>query len=117
MHPSVLAQRRARAMDRIVQAARHLDPEHTESLQPKGIKDPQAAEMMRLEAIADLLERLAVTVVTAEANTDIDPASISTFHSVVPGEGLPAPRLETEPSAENQPETPSKKSAGRKAKK
>jgi hypothetical protein len=64
MHPSILAKRRAQAMDRIVQSARLLDPEHAEALHPKGIKDPATAEMMRLEAIAALLERLG-TVVTA----------------------------------------------------
>jgi hypothetical protein len=92
-------------MDRIVQVAGRLDPEHTEALQPKGVKDPQAADMMRLEAIADLLERLAVTTVTA-----VPPSTPE------PGEGLPAPTLD-EPPAETQPETPSKKSAGRKPKK
>lgn len=72
MHPSILAQRKAKAMDRILQAARVIDPARAEALQPKGVKDPAAAEMMRLEAIADLLDGLrppfeaaVVTAVTA----------------------------------------------------
>jgi hypothetical protein len=62
MHPSVLAKRKAQAMDRIVQAARILDPTRAETLQPTGIKDAQAVEMLRLEAIADLLEGLVLAV-------------------------------------------------------
>ena len=58
MHPSILAQRRALAIDRIVQAVTRLDPERADALRPKGIKDASTADMMFLENVADLVDQL-----------------------------------------------------------
>lgn len=102
MHPSILAKRKADAINRIVTAAgtladRHqLDPARRAALEPKGIKDPAAVEMMRLEGLADLLDNLAaVTVVTApdqESKPQDDP--------------LPPPTLEDFPAHIVEPSEP-----------
>lgn len=73
MHPSILAKRKADAVNRIIQVARSMDPERAEALQPKGIKDPATAEMMRMEAIADLLEHLGTPAVSTETEPADDP--------------------------------------------
>jgi hypothetical protein len=79
MHPSILAKRKADAINRIVVAAgalaevHQLNPERRAALEPKGIKDLAAAEMMRLEGLADLLEELNdVTAVTLEQSNPVD---------------------------------------------
>lgn len=65
MHQSILAKRKAIAMQRIVTRASalvahlELDLAIAEGLQPKGIKDAAVADMMRLERLADLVDRLA----------------------------------------------------------
>jgi hypothetical protein len=99
MHPSILAKRKAQALERIVRAARGLDPEHAEALEPKGVKDPAAAEMMRLEALAEILEGLgpvfeppAVTAVTPEK-----PMPVLDTDKPQP-EDLPEPVLDEEPA-------------------
>src|SRR5687767_8787469 len=97
MHPSILAQRRAQAVNRIVQAARILDPEHAEALEPKGIKDPQAVEMIRLEALADLLERLG-PVFEAPAALAPEPIQDPTVTAVTP-----APMEDPRPTLDDFP--------------
>lgn len=88
MHQSILAQRKATATQRIITQASalaahlDLDPKLAEALQPKGIKDPQVADMLRLEALADLLDRFAadasvtepVSMETAEETKQMDGA-------------------------------------------
>ena len=78
MHQSILAKRRATAVQRIVTKAStlaaflNLDPSLAGALEPKGVKDAQVVDMLRLEALADLMDRIAenagvsepVTVVT-----------------------------------------------------
>lgn len=66
MHPSILAKRKGQAVGNIVRTASALvnhfggDPLLAEALEPKGIKDPAAAEMMRLEALSNLLLWVAI---------------------------------------------------------
>ena len=84
MHQIILVQRKAKALTRIITAAgsladqHQLNPARREALEPKGIKDPAALEMMRLEGLADLLEDLAavdvetVTAVTAEQTQPVE---------------------------------------------
>jgi hypothetical protein len=79
MHPSILAKRKADAINRIVVAAgtlaevHQLNPERRAALEPKGIKDLAALEMMRLEGLASLMEDLvAVTAVTKEQNQPVN---------------------------------------------
>jgi hypothetical protein len=90
MHPSILAQRKAKATNRILVAAEALvkqlalAPALVAGLQPQGVKDPQALEMIRLEGLADLLDQLAlhdgpspdrapVTAVTAPESDSLPP--------------------------------------------
>jgi len=103
MHPSILAKRKAQAMDRIVQAVQSLDPAAAEALQPKGIKDPAAAEMMRLEALAALLDQLAANAgVPAPAVTAVTVGEFIVPAPTPPAaeEELPPPVLEEEPVEE-----------------
>jgi hypothetical protein len=76
MHPSILAKRKAGAINRIVTAAgaladqHKLNPARRAALEPKGIKDLAAVEMMRLEGLAALLEDLAAVDVEAVADDE-----------------------------------------------
>jgi hypothetical protein len=120
MHPTILVQRRAKALNRIFEKAdaliKHLDlsPALTEALQPRGAKDPQVIEMFRLEALADLFDQLAesagvpksaaVTAVTDEGEAESKPAE-ETIPGPVPfTEGLPPPVLEDEAPAAQEEE-------------
>jgi len=122
MHPTILVQRRAQAINRIMAKAealiKHLDldPALIEALQPKGAKDPQVIEMFRLEALANLFDELAisagitepVTVVTADevdAATEPPAADDDTPIPIAMGpDGLPAPTLDEAPTAEEPAE-------------
>jgi hypothetical protein len=110
MHPTILVQRRAVALNRITERAAalvkqlRLDPALSEALRPTGAKDPQVTEMFRLEAVANLFDQLAqsaglpesatVTAVTDEGEVESKPVAES-----IPGpesltEELPPPILE-----------------------
>lgn len=73
MHPTILVQHRAQAINRIMERAAalikriDLDPALLEALQPKGVKDPQVVEMFRLEALANLFDELAFSAGIIEA--------------------------------------------------
>ena len=75
MHQSILAKRKATATQRIITQARalaahlDLDPQLTEALQPKGIKDAQVVDMLRLEALADIMDRFAAQAGVSDAVT------------------------------------------------
>ena len=124
MHPSILIKRKAEALNRILAKAAalvqriKLDPALTDALQPKGIKDPQVLEMMRLEALADLFDQLAwsagideeepAAAVTVVTEPDSKPMEESLPGPVPPGilEELPAPVIEEEePAAEMETES------------
>jgi len=120
MHPSILIKRKAEALNRILAKAAalvqriKLDPALTDALQPKGIKDPQVLEMMRLEALADLFDQLAwsagieepAPAVTVVTEPDSKPMEESVPGPVPPGilEELPAPVIETAPAVAAEPE-------------
>jgi hypothetical protein len=65
MHSAIQVQRRAAAMNRILERSGalieqyELDPALADALQPRAVKDPQVAEMMRLEGLANLLDQVA----------------------------------------------------------
>jgi hypothetical protein len=106
MHQSILAKRKAEAVGRIVATSRalaaqfELDPALAEALEPKGIKDPQTSEMLRLEALANLLDRIAPAADAVTTVTEDEPEPPA-YHMV--GEGaLPAPVLD-EPIEEEAP--------------
>lgn len=115
MHQSILARRHAAAIQRIVNTAsalveqHHLDPRLIDGLQPRGIKDPAAAEMMRLEGLADLLDQIPVTVETPPELPPVnEPPPPSAPALVI--ETLPAPVVEDDEPA------PSPRKPGRKKK-
>jgi hypothetical protein len=66
MDRTILIQRKARAVTRIVASAKalaerlDLSPALVDGLQPKGTRDPQVLEMKRLEGVAALLEQLTI---------------------------------------------------------
>lgn len=71
MHPNIMATRRAQAQERIARAADKLIKKFklefdVESLTPKG-RDPVNIDMLRAEALADLLEVLAKKAVPDKA--------------------------------------------------
>jgi len=110
MHPTILVQRRAKALNRIFEKAdaliKHLDlePALAEALQPKGAKDPQVTEMFRLEALADLFDQLAGSAGVTEpvtAVTDEEPESkaLDEPGPVSLTEELPPPILDEETPA------------------
>lgn len=142
MHPSILAKRKAQAAHRIVEQGHKLvqflvlDPKLAAALTPVGIKDRAAADMMQLEAIADLLDALqgavrkipvetapepkvhieteTVTPVLAHgASTAVTPPEVVMTMTDLP-EDLPPPVLDDEPEPETEPKP--KKRATRKKK-
>jgi hypothetical protein len=120
MHPSILAKRKAQALERIgwtaEALAKHLelDPVLIEGLQPKGIKDPAAAEMMRLEGLSDLLTAVAIQTgaVKESAPEPGDEETVSTeTPEAEPTMGdLPAPVLEDDDFEEKPKRKPAKRS-------
>lgn len=66
MHPSVLAKRKAMAVNRIVARATalvqylELDPTLAEALEPKATRDPATVDMLRMEALATLIDHVAL---------------------------------------------------------
>ena len=66
MHPSVLAKRKAIAVNRIVARVTalvqylELDPALAESLEPKSTRDPATVDMLRMEALATLIDQVAL---------------------------------------------------------
>jgi hypothetical protein len=135
MHNTVLAKRRAVAIDRIVNRATalvqhlELDPALAEALQPKTIKDPQAAEMIRLEALATLIDQMAINAGVPDQeqpDATIHEFNVRLVPAQAPGtEDLPEPVLEEEvipiegeSEIEDFPadELPSKKSSRKKSK-
>lgn len=109
MHQSILAKRKAEAVNRITWTAGALvahfegNPALTQELEPKGVKDPAAAEMMRLEALSDLLTWVALHVgaikesasVTVETAPELAPV-VEPIPAPAPVEDLPAPVFEDE---------------------
>ena len=98
MHQTILTQRRAAAAARITEQGRalvkklKLEPALADRLQPVGVKELAVAEMMRLEAIADLLDRLA-----KNAGVKVEPVTAVTVNEfIVP------PAAEQEPAAEGE---------------
>jgi hypothetical protein len=124
MHPTILIQRKAQAINRIMAKAealaKHLDldPALIDSLQPKGVKDSQVIEMFRLEGLANLFDQLAISAGISEPVTVVTPAgdespagevepTADEAETPIPiamgPDGLPAPTLEEAPTAEEQP--------------
>lgn len=107
MHPSILAKRKAQAVGNIVWTAGalakqfELDPALTEALQPKGIKDPATAEMMRMEALSDLLMAVGLQAgaVKEGAPDPIDEPAVTAVTPVL----APAANAETEPVNDPRP--------------
>ena len=115
MHQSILAKRKATATQRIITTATRLaaflelDPKFADALQPKGIKDPDVVDMMRLEAVADVLDQVGANAgltepVTTQADKDTITMSGGTssfsFHLAEPSaelEGEPGVSTETAP--------------------
>lgn len=102
MHPSVLAQRKAIAANRIVERATalvqhlELDPALAQSLQPTGVKDTQTVDMLRLEGLATLLDQLAENAgVPAPAVTDV---TVGEFTAPAPEPVVPINEPLTKPS-------------------
>lgn len=99
MHPTILVQRKAQAINRIMEKAKALaelldfDPALIEALQPKGAKDTQVIEMFRLEALANIFDELARAAGVKEPVTAVTPAADE------------SPAGEVEPTAE-EAETP-----------
>src|SRR5690349_4630885 len=98
MHPSVLAQRKAIATNRIVERATaivnhlELDPALAAGLQ-STVKDTQAAEMIQLEGLANLMDQLA-----ENAGVPAAPAPVNMVSEFI------APAVSTEtPAAEELP--------------
>lgn len=122
MHPSVFAKRRAEAMGRIDERAGalveqlELDPALAAALQPVGIREPLAAELARLEALADLMDKIA-----DRAGVPPPPVPDTTVNKFIAPpaqpepeqepnqvelsgvDGLPAPTLEEEIPIEDEP--------------
>lgn len=122
MHPTILAQRKAIATDRILERSAalvqhlELDQSLVDRLRPSSVKDPPTVEMLRLEALADLFDQLAdsagapaapvpdrtvrefiapaVTAVTKPADESI-PGPVPPVEGATP-EGLPPPVMEGE---------------------
>lgn len=133
MHPSILAKRKAQAAHRIVEQGHKLvqflvlDPKLAAALTPVGIKDRAAADMMQLEAIADLLDEFQGAVrkipvetapepkvhIETETVTAVTPPEVVMTMTDLP-EDLPPPVLDDEPEPETEPKP--KKRATRKKK-
>ena len=97
MHPTILVQRQAKAIERIIARATalaaviDLDPALISALKPQGPKDLRVIEMMRMEALANLFDQLAVAAGIEDAVTAVTPVD----DEAAPGpDGLPAPTLE-----------------------
>lgn len=139
MHPTILAQRKANAVNRIVWASGalakelELDPALVDALQPKGIKDPRVLEMMRLEGVANLMLQLAirvgavnegdaVTAVTPESEPEVEtPAEVesaaATIEETEPETIVaeePAPEVLEEPALIEAKPKPRRKSSSKK---
>jgi len=127
MHPSILAKRKAEAVNRIVWTAEalsnhlELDPVLAEGLQPKGIKDPATAEMMRLEGLADILTAVAIQTgaVKESASEPADEATVSTETEPTIEDGRPTlddfpAHVVEPPSEQEQPEEPVEEPAPKK---
>jgi hypothetical protein len=129
MHPTILIQRKAQAVNRILAKAealaKHLDldPALIEALQPKGAKDAQVLEMFRLEGLANLFDQLAISAGVLEPVTTVtgadeppagetEPEAAADQDAVLPivmgPDGLPAPTLDKartgEPEAQKSAE-------------
>lgn len=132
MHQTILVQRKALAINRIMAKAealaKHLDLDLAliEALRPTGAKDPQVIEMFRLEALANLFDQLAISAGIPEPVTAVTPAEDEppagevepaaedvTPIPIAEGlDGLPAPTLDEAPE---EPEPAAVKSKPTKA--
>jgi len=145
MHPTILAKRKARAINEIIVAAEalgnyaELDPLLIEALSPKA-RDPRVKDMFRLEAVAKLTTALAVDAGLLKENAeepepaadeeeateaDATDAAVSTeTGQTALVEELPDPVLvsgenaeEPEPAAAEEDAKPKRRAASRKKKK
>ena len=123
MHQAILAQRKAKAVQKIVARATalvqhlELDPALSEGLQPRAVKDANIAEMMRLEALAALMDQLAAQ---AGAPAAEQPDTAVNEFSVAPAvTAVTAPEAveEAAQDAAALDEPPAKKTRGRSSKK
>jgi len=117
MHPTILAQRKAIALNRIVVSAdalaSHLKlPTALTDALKQPVKDPQVREMSRLEAIADLLAALEVS---SGSRPEAKPMDTSIPGPVPPqsAEPLPVPTLSDEGIVAESEPTSRKKRGGK----
>lgn len=119
MHPSVIAKRKALANNRIVERAKalgehiELDPTVLQALEVTSIRDPQAAEMLRLEAVANFIAHIAEK---NGADAEVQPdTTVGEFHAepvveeVVPPAEIIKEPVPKKPATKKKPERKSSK--------
>lgn len=112
MHITVLAEKRGKAINRVVENAKilaeslKLDPQLIVGLTP-NVKDPMVKEMRRLEAVADLLDAIVQSQLRSGSpipapEPAIETSADSAGVSAVTTEDLPAPAHDLNKAAKSK---------------